>query len=262
MSTSCLHIVYSMSTSQIDRKIASRLLNMTVRTVDRYIAAGKLQADKADGRIWLNKKEVLDLKAKRRHNLAIQRIAIPHEPVDMSIDDVYSMSTSNRNGNVQNRAVEKENPSDHYSGNNEKETPAEIYKKLFRELQQELKIRQERLEGANYRVGQLEALVKDSIPRLDHINALNEAKQLQDNLQKQLHASQQQLHASQDHLQKSIQEAKGIETHLFRNLEQAKLQSENLSTQMKTEKSDKRIYLVLLFIILLLQPLWLLLSLR
>lgn len=242
---------------------------MTVRTVDRYIAAGKLQADRSDGRIWLNKKEVLDLKAKRRHNLAIQRIAIPHEPVDMSIDDVYSMSTPSQGGNGSKRARSLVKPNLHYTGNNanedsenSKETPAEIYKKLFRELQQELKIRQERLEGANYRVGQLEALVKDSIPRLDHINALNEAKQLQDNLQKQLQASQQQLHASQDHLQKSIQEAKGIETHLFRNLEQSKLQSENLSTQIKTEKSDKRIYLVLLFIILLLQPLWLLLSLR
>lgn len=47
---------------EINRKKAGQLLGISVRTIDRYIRRGKLSARIGEsGRIWLDKKEVMDL---------------------------------------------------------------------------------------------------------------------------------------------------------------------------------------------------------
>ncbi|MBU1446214.1 helix-turn-helix domain-containing protein [Patescibacteria group bacterium] len=43
-----------------------------------------------------------------------------------------------------------------------------VYKKLYEEQKEEVRSFQRRLEGANYRVGQLESQIKESVPLLDH----------------------------------------------------------------------------------------------
>ncbi len=205
----------------IDRKTASRLLKVTMRTVDRYIVAKKLSIEKRDGRIWLNKKEILKIRQigqvdrlDTNIDVSTRSVSIDNSsslPVDMSIDGVQFVSTA-----------KSEKP------HSNSQTEERVYRKLFEELQQELKIKQERLEGANYRVGHLEALVKDSIPRLDYQRALQQGKIIQEELQQ--------------------------------HLDEARGKGEALHAKLKEEKYDKRIYLILLFLILLLQPLWLLLS--
>lgn len=202
----------------IDRKTASKLLKVSMRTVDRYIVAKKVSIEKKDGRIWLDKKEILKLRQKDRVDTIVDmstpKMSIDNShvvPVDMSIDTVQLMSTAK---------LQK--------SHTEGYTEERVYKKLFEELQQELKIKQERLEGANYRVGQLESLVKESVPRLDY--------------------------------QKLLQQGKIIQEELQQGLKEERGKGEVLQIKLKEERSDKRIYLILLFIILLLQPLWLLLS--
>ena len=202
----------------IDRKTASKLLKVSMRTVDRYIVAKKVSIEKRDGRIWLDKKEILKLRQKDRVDTIVDmstpKMSIDNQrvtPVDMSIDSVQSLSMSKlQKPRTEAYAEER------------------VYKKLFEELQQELKIKQERLEGANYRVGQLESLVRESVPRIDY--------------------------------QKLLQQGKIIQEELHQNLKEERGKGEVLQIKLKEEKSDKRIYLILLFIILLLQPLWLLLS--
>jgi len=49
-----------------------------------------------------------------------------------------------------------------------KQTEDLIYKKLYEEQKEEVRSFQRRLEGANYRVGQLESQVKESVPLLEH----------------------------------------------------------------------------------------------
>ena len=43
-----------------------------------------------------------------------------------------------------------------------------VYKTLYEEQKEEVRSFQRRLEGANYRVGQLESQIKESVPLLDH----------------------------------------------------------------------------------------------
>lgn len=205
----------------IDRKTASKMLKVSMRTVDRYIVAKKLSTQQHDGRIWLNRKEIHKLRSSKKvdngGDTSKPKMSIDNSMStvdDMSIDSVDIMSTSDSQIKSRERVI----------------TGDEVYKNLFEELQQELKNKQERLEGANYRVGQLEALLKDSVPRLDYQRALNAEKA----------------------------EKEEIRT----KLEMKSLESEQLSSKLKEEKTDKRVYLIILFILMLLQPIWLILSLR
>lgn len=221
---------------KIDRKAASRLLKVSIRTVDRYINTKKLSVKKKDGRIWLNRSQILQFHNRANSRQTVDRSKIKMSidklvstPVDMSIDNVHFVSTSRPPISAHVRDITGDITAPIAASKNT-EIYTEIYKKLFEELQAELKIKQERLEGANYRVGQLEALLKDTIPRLDHQHALNAKKAAQE--------------------------------ELSQRLENEQFNGQQLQTKLKEEKLDKIVYLIILFIIMLLQPLWLLLSLR
>lgn len=47
--------------SDIDRKTASKILGVSVRTIDRYIRRGKLSVREEEGRIWLDKNDLMSL---------------------------------------------------------------------------------------------------------------------------------------------------------------------------------------------------------
>lgn len=214
--------------AQIDRKTASRLLKVSIRTVDRYIRSKKLPIEQRDGRIWLNKSQVLKLRGTRDSRQQVDTVdtemSIDKQvstPVDMSIDSDHFVSTS---GNEQTAAKRVITP-------HEQEADSQnIYKKLFEELQTDLKEKQERLEGANYRVGQLEALLKDAVPLNDHNRLLIAERTEKQNLEADVSSLAQT--------------------------------AEHLTERLKDEKFTKKVFLIFLFIIMLLQPLWLILSLR
>lgn len=205
----------------IDRKTASRLLKVSVRTVDRYIVAGKLSIEKYDGRIWLNRSEINKLRARQTVDTGVDMstpaMSIDKQvstPVDIPIDSVHFVSTSESEKRSENKAKGDD----------------AIYKKLFEDTRSELRLKQERLEGANYRVGQLEGLLKESVPLLAHQRALLAERNEKDEIQKTFNLLQ--------------------------------LTHEQLRLKFKDERLNKRVFLIVLFIIMLLQPLWLFLSLR
>ncbi|MFH1284491.1 MAG: hypothetical protein ABIH78_02790 [Candidatus Peregrinibacteria bacterium] len=102
-----------------------------------------------------------------------------------------------------------------------------VYKNLFNELKEEVREKQERLEIANYRVGQLEAQVKNSIPMLEY------------------HREKFTARRQEEELSEKISQQESVITRLAKKL--------------KYEKISKRMFLVILMIIIALQPLWLIL---
>lgn len=195
---------------KIDRKTAAKQLKVSIRTVDRYIKSGKLKTDKENGRIWLYKKEINQIQSRHK---------VDNVDNEMSIDKVDSSATKN----VHSLST----PKTRKAAEESKNTDNEVYKKLYEELHEEAKISRKRLEAANYRVGQLEAMVKESIPILDH------QKLLADQTTARLHAESE------------------METALYT--------LENAKKTIKEMKISKRIYFYALFIFFLLQPLWLIL---
>lgn len=207
-----------LETYSLDRKTASRLLKVSIRTIDRYIKAKKLSTSVVDGRIWLDRGEISEFKDRQHRKISAQ-------VVDMSRVRVTTDSRVDESDNVE--VIDHEDVDSVSTKKRKRKTSSTIYKKLFDDLKEELNEKQERLEIANYRVGQLEAQVKNSIPMLEY------------------HQERFEIEQKEKELSNKITEQTGVIKRII--------------NQIHYEKFNKRIYLGILLFILALQPLWLLL---
>lgn len=211
---------------KISRKDAARLLKVSIRTVDRYVKSKKLSTVEENGHIWLLKGEIVNFNSR--------------QVVDMSIDNVDSLSTHlstvvdvdrvdrtvdktvDRVDTTVDNRVDKKGSVVNFLTTVKKKS--NTYKKLYYELQEDLKEKQERLEIANYRVGQLEAQVRNSVPMLEY------------------HREKYEKDKKEEELRSKLEESVNL--------------IKTLSTRLKATKFTKRVFLMLLLVILALQPLW------
>jgi len=199
----------------IDRKAASRLLKVSVRTVDRYIKRKVLTTQNVGGRIWLNKEDVLDLTTKK--------IEAPIDTYDDMSIPVTTIDTTQRQ-EEQPQEVLSTSPSQRIENNKEE---SHFYEKMYEEIKGDIREKEERLEIANYRVGQLEAQLKNSIPLLEYHRESSEKK---------------------------MEKAKLIE-----KLEQTESRLTQFAKKLKLEEYNRKVLFTILLILMSLQPLWLLL---
>lgn len=111
--------------TDIDRIAASKLLKVSVRTIDRYIRRGMLRARQENGRIWLNKKDL--------HTFPQSRQIIPVKIVKVASNTRTPSPVTTRE------------PDEHF------------YRDLYEEARKALHDYQQKLEHSNYRIGQLES---------------------------------------------------------------------------------------------------------
>lgn len=122
------------------------MLKVSVRTLDRYINKRIITSKNIAGRILLNEEELIThVKQTRTHT------PIHKQPHSQTI----------RIERLENNEQVQE--SDLVNSVEER-----VYKKLYDEIREDVKNFQQRLEGANYRVGQLESQLKASVPLLEH----------------------------------------------------------------------------------------------
>jgi len=223
---------------KIDRKKASKIMNLSIRTVDRYIKQGKLSSRYENGRIWLKGAEVEVLcqqgKARvvvnKKSNSKSQKITSKTSGIQVMPGETGGRVSVGRQGDptevdrvdnvdrVDTMSTLLSTLQKHY----------ENYKNLYEELQLEVRAQQKRLEAANYRVGQLEARLESSVPILEV-------------------TAERKAHSNQ--------------TRLL--TEQLQINQKILGTNEKrlvSEKNTKNIYLIILFALLMLQPIWVWLS--
>jgi hypothetical protein len=202
----------------LSRKAASSALSVSTRTLDRYIKSGKLSTRIVDGRIWLDREELMSFRAGK------ERVYAPGI-VDMSIVGA-SMDSDRIDSDTVNGFDDKPSQTAKLS-TAKKVSP---FKKLYEEIRDELREKQERLEVANYRVGQLEAQLRNCIPMLEY--------------------------------HKENYQRKKVEEDLKGQLSQASLVAKRLASSLKQQKILKRVFLAALVIVLALQPLWILIHLN
>lgn len=136
----------------LSRKEASELLHVSTRTLDRYITKKVLPMKNIAGRILLNRDDIIEfMKQKRKHKRITRRPESKSQPQPVYVHQVEPEEST------------KAEDVDIISATEEK-----VYKNLYEELRSDLQAFQQRLEGANYRVGQLESELKVSVPLLDH----------------------------------------------------------------------------------------------
>jgi len=209
----------------IDRKKAADLLQVSIRTLDRYISKGILPKQDIGGRIVINYKDLKSLLDKKK---------IEHEYID-SLNSL-SKELNSREQGTSSSFPQQEN----FSAPSSDLEQSPVYQKLFEQLQEEIKQKQERLEGANYRVGQLEGLLKESVPLVEYRKSLALEQQKQEDLEELLN---------------------NFEKHndtLSQTIEAKKLELDHLAGKLEQEKLNKKVFLIILIILFLLQPLWLL----
>ena len=142
-------------TMYIDRIEASKILKVSTRTVDRYMRKHKFKTRK-DGRRVLIKKVDIDKIIKEN----IGRL------IDIKEDNLNEILNENKTTDltvkdIKIKKIKKES--------SEKQSVEQaIYKELYTEVKKDLTKKQDRLEAATYRVGQLESQVKNMVPMLDY----------------------------------------------------------------------------------------------
>ena len=86
----------------ISRRMASKLLGVSTRTVDRYVKDSKLSTVTIAGRIWLNKREIHDIQFRKRHGVLGSEIKMStlnmsiDNSVDSTVDSVDNVHTVDR----------------------------------------------------------------------------------------------------------------------------------------------------------------------
>lgn len=136
----------AVSSYETDRAKAAKLLKITQRTLDRYIRAGKLSARNVNGRIFLSQKEIMAFK---RGNLRPPGI-IPSAPKELlrKFPGIYgnqSISDAPQTRDI-GRAPAVASREDFY-----------FYRDLYEQTLRLLEEKEQKLESANYRIGQLES---------------------------------------------------------------------------------------------------------
>lgn len=209
----------------LSRSQAADMLDVSTRTIDRYIRGKKLSARKKGGNILLSEEEVSNFKVARFQNV---HGASPSGPgrVHKHINNVGKTRTviDADTGEIEEKAVKKKTKAMTAGSSRE-----QVFEELYDLSRREIREYHNKLEAANYRLGQIETQLKHSVPLLEY---------------------QEQSDALKE--QESIVKSK------------VKRQSEALNMleqELKGERLNKNIYIGLLFGLLALQPLlWLLLQ--
>lgn len=225
-----------MTTYNIDRNTASRLLNVSIRTIDRYIDNGKLSSVKSEGRIWLSKEEILNIlnPAKSTETTTRHNNTRPVDKVDIRVENRDDMSTRRQetaHGNEENSYKKPE-----------RTTLA--FEQIFNELKEEIAIKDKRLAQASYRIGQLEAQISELVPKLELEN--QQIKLLETTRAYEERIQEKELLISQKETEKAELDAIRIE-----ELGQKDQVIARLDEELHLEKVNKWIYAAILYILVL-----------
>ncbi len=192
----------------VDRDEASEILKVSTRTVDRYIRKFRLKTRKNGRRVLIRKIDVDKIIADHIGHFMDNKFENLNK-----IENEEKIVESNTSLEVKNIKVQSVKRSEKEEG---------VYKGLYNETKKELKEKQDRLDAATYRVGQLESQVKTMVPMLDYTRKEKELK-----------------------IAKSSIEQKEIEKML---------EIRRMEHKLKTERMAKWIYLSLVALLLVAEP--------
>jgi excisionase family DNA binding protein len=134
-------------TPTISRKEAATLLNISTRTLDRYVRQSKITPIRRGRSVTFNLDELRKFQQKRTSSL--------QPPLSIDADELLEEMRS------------REGVSTHEGTQHPARPEEKVYKHLYEEANRELKQKEELLRGANYRVGQLETKLQNMVPLLE-----------------------------------------------------------------------------------------------
>ena len=126
----------------VARETAAETLGISTRTLDRYIKRGKLRTKSVGGRnVLIHEKDLAQFARKLSGGKSRPAKRTTHSMKREFEGEAVEVATEN---------VEEK-----------------VFRELYEEANKDLKTKQEKLEAASFRVGQLEAQLKSSVPLLE-----------------------------------------------------------------------------------------------
>ncbi len=222
----------------VSRKQASEILDVSTRTIDRYIRNKRLNARKKGGSILLSEEELNNLKVATFQNMHGASPDVPgraHRHVDgaasredQEMRKIFDAETGEIEEQLEKIPVE-EPAITARSAALEKSEREKVFEELYDLSRREVREYHNKLEASSYRLGQLETQMKHSVPLLE----FHEKEEI-------LREQEGLINGKMKHQEESL--------HM-------------METEVKAERLNKNIYIGLLFGLLALQPLlWLLLQ--
>lgn len=215
----------ALSTELIDRKVAGKLLKMSIRTIDRYRHNGQLTTTVIDNKIFLKKSEIENFIC--RHSRQNKTTFVSTEDTVDTVD--RNMDTGDARENIKSRERTIRSHHEHEID------LTEYYKKMYEDLMTELRQRESELQAANYRIGKLEGQVRYSVPLIEY------------------QQEKRQLVTEGSHYKQLAITEKNLR-------QQSESQMKKAYKNFLIERLNKRIYLAIVLAFILLQPLWLFLA--
>lgn len=215
----------AVNTYNLDRKTVSRMLGCSLRTVDRYVSSGKIGFVKNSGRTWLSAEDVRALMT-----------AAPSQ------EDTYSEYVSWRETPRTNQAPKEPRMSQDSSFSHETEyipphshqsDTSLSYKQLYLETKTELEEKESAIENLKIQLAKIEASLKQMVPLFE--------------LQKQKKLLSQNNQRYADHIRK-------LEEIYKKKASDLKHEISIKEHEIEVERFNKSIFAVVLFLVLLLQP--------
>lgn len=158
----------------LDRTSVAKMLNVSTRTLDRYIAKKIFSTEKKNGKIYFHSKEIEDFLSIRNtesidNSFDNQSTRLRH--IKNSFSQVFSVYNDD---NFVSKDVSTPPQNDTNTKMLNFEAEAIFYKKMYETIQDLFKAQQGQLQGAYYRIGQIEAQllqlnqqINNSIPLLE-----------------------------------------------------------------------------------------------
>lgn len=162
----------------ISRQKAAEILEVSTRTIDRYIRRGKLGARKKGGNILLAEEELNNIKISRfqnMHGASPEVSGRAHRFVDsVSAREggkIFDVETGEIEEQME-KAIARESASSSVAQSiaqsvARKSEREKVFEELYDLSRREIREYHNKLEAANYRLGQLETQSKYSVPLLE-----------------------------------------------------------------------------------------------
>ena len=165
----------------VSRQFAAEILNVSVRTLDRYSKSDKISSVRRGRQLFFSEQELLDFKAKQMAQQELEEVQKARLQRHRE-----RPSTSRRRSSVSSRkrefadvekaqVLEQEGDFDDVDAafadirdSMLRRSPDEsIFRSLYKKAEHELKELRGKLEMANYRVGNLEAQISSMVPQIE-----------------------------------------------------------------------------------------------
>lgn len=158
----------------VNRRFAADILNVSLRTLDRYVKKSAITASRRGRELYFGEQELLDFKAKLLAQAEFERMqankfrreqAPKPEFADVAQAQVIEQTphleegTGARTEQLQTSLKKRKEPQG---------TEDDFYKALYEKTDHDLHVTREKLQVANYHIGKLEAQVKSMVPQIEY----------------------------------------------------------------------------------------------